>query len=541
MNPRQPRAPHMMVSGDTVVFCDDGPAPFGLDYRATGFSARKRELSGDVEFHDLRGRTVIPGLVDAHIHIVWWAFNLKRVDLAPARSEEGALEILKAGAKGLKPGEWLIGHGWTHNLWEKRTLPTRWSLDSLFPETPVALSSKCGHLQWVNTVAVARAGITGSTPDPHGGEIEKVNRNGVLEPTGILKETAGELLDTVIVPPSDSTRREAVVEATAYAHSLGITGMHTPEPIEYYEDLQVLHGDGRLGLRINFLIPVAFLDDLADLRIRHGVGDEMLRIAGVKLFSDGSLGGRTALMYDPYENEPTNYGICVTEAEEIAEKTLKANRLGLAMAIHAIGDKAIGNVLSAYERSALELGASGGAGTNPFVRNRIEHLQVVSPQDWDRIRKLKPVASMQPVHLCADMGPADSYWGARSRYAYAIKTAMDAGCPLAFGSDAPVEPVNPFYGLYAAVTRQDLERKPAQGWYPEERISVEDALAAYTTGPALASGQPTRVGDLSAGKLADFVVLNEDPLSVPPGDLKDMKPSATYLGGQMVYQDQTGE
>lgn len=205
------------------------------------------------------------------------------------------------------------------------------------------------------------------------------------------------------------------------------------------------------------------------------------------------------------------------------------------MAIHAIGDQAVGNVLAAYEASLDELGFSGATGVQPAVRNRIEHLQTFHPRDMERIRRVKPIASMQPVHLCADMGPADKYWGDRSRYAYACKTLSEAGCLLAFGSDAPVEPINPFLGLYAAVTRRNLEGSPSEGWHPDEKISLQESLEGYTVNCAEASGQLDRLGSLESGKYADFVVLPEDPFKVSAEDMRDMKPVATYSGGDCVF------
>jgi len=265
------------------------------------------------------------------------------------------------------------------------------------------------------------------------------------------------------------------------------------------------------------------------------LGDDRLRISAVKLFADGSLGGRTALMVDPYEGEPENRGICVTDRDEIRRVTLKANRAGLSMAIHAIGDQAVDNVLAAFEASLDELGCSGAAGMQPPIQNRIEHLQVFHPRDLERIRRVKPIASMQPIHLCADMGPADRFWGERARYAYACRTLAEAGCLLAFGSDAPVEPINPFLGLYAATTRRNLEGAPESGWYPGQRLSLQESLEGYTKNCAQASGQQDRLGSLEAGKLADFIVLAQDPFSLTPEELRDAKPLATFTGGQCVF------
>ncbi|MGI8907822.1 MAG: amidohydrolase [Candidatus Sumerlaeaceae bacterium] len=528
MNPAAPVSPHLLVQGNRVWHCSNDAAPLGLDFRDSAFAVTKRNMSRDVQFIDLGGRTVIPGLVDAHVHFLWWALNLKLADLSTARSEDQAVQMLKGHCSNAKPGEWIVGFGWSHNAWKAPGLPSSRSLDEAFAANPVYLSSKCGHLAWVNSAALAAAEVTASTGDPAGGEIERAE--GRI--TGILKETANALVHDRIAAPTDEQRMNALRQGQEIAHSLGITGMHTPEDLDTWGFMQRAHENKELTMRVNFWIPASALESLESLQIRHGLGDDRLRIGAVKLFSDGSLGGRTALMQAPYENEPENFGICVCEADEIERITLKANRAGLAMAIHAIGDKAVDNVLRAYESAQDQLRSEGGA---PPIQNRIEHLQVLSPEFVPRLQKVRPIASMQPVHLCADMGPADRFWGARGRYAYAFRTLQEAGCTLAFGSDAPVEPVNPFYGLYAATTRRSLENEPAGGWYPEEKISLQCALEAYTINTAVASGQAAQLGSLAPGKLADFVVVEQDPFEVSPAELRDIKPVATYSGGRLVW------
>lgn len=535
MNTATPEAPHMLLAGDRILFCSSGRAPLGLDFRESGFGALRERLRGDVECVDLGGRVVLPGLTDAHVHFVWWAVSQTRADLTASVSEADAVRCLQDAAGKRPAGEWIVGHGWSHNAWDPPVAPSRDSLDSVYPDNPVFLTSKCGHLQWVNSAALRLAGIDASTASPPGGEIEMRERAGRREPTGLLKESAGSLVETQIPPLSPDQMRRALAEGQRQAHRLGLTAIHTPESLADFDLFQRLHDEGSLTVRVNFLIPVAALEHLTELRVRHGLGDHWLRVAGVKMFADGSLGGRTALMYEAFEGEPENFGIPVASAAEIEDATLRANRAGLAMAIHAIGDKAVSNVLAAFERAQAETGGSGAAGSRPFVRNRIEHLQLFAERDLPRICSVQPVASMQPVHLCADMGPADRYWGSRARRAYACRTLMEAGCLLAFGSDAPVEPINPFYGIYAAVTRCSLDGLPEGGWHPEEALGVRDAIAAYTTGPALTAGVKEMVGDLTPGKLADFIVLDEDPFEVPAQGLRNLLPVATYCGGQCVH------
>lgn len=535
MAPHSPYAGHMMVAGDRILACSDEVSPLGIDHRLPGFDDTRRRHAADIEFIDLQGRAVIPGMTDSHGHIMMWALNLLRAELAPARSEEDAVRIVREFARHKRPGEWILGFGWAHNLWDNPVFPSRESLDAAFPDNPVFLNSKCGHVGWANSAALAAAGITADSPNPPGGEIVRTGEGTSRRPTGILLENACWLLEEIYGSPSDMDRLGAVREAQRRAHALGITGMHSPEDMVTWEFLQRMHQRDELTLRINYLLPAAYLDHFEKARIRHGVGNHQLRVGGVKLFTDGSLGGRTGFMYEPYEGEPENTGMCVTDRAEITRITLQANAAGLPMAIHAIGDRAVGDVLAAFEASAYELGDSVAAHTHPPVRNRIEHLQTYSPRDEESLRRTRPVASVQPVHLCADMGPADRYLGARARHTYAFRTLQGLGCLLAFGSDTPVEPINPMFGLFAAVTRQNLEGHPAQGWFPEERLTVTEALTAYTRNPAIASGEDAVLGTLEPGKLADFVVLPADPERVAPEELRDMAVESTWINGRCVH------
>lgn len=532
-SPACPVAPHMLVAGSKIWFCGDGGAPLGLDFRRAGFAESRRSLAKDVRFIDLGGKTIVPGLTDAHSHFLWWTINASRPDLSSSTSEAHAVELLVQKTKDVPPGQWIVGFGWSHNLWESQDLPGLASLDAAFPDNPIFLHSKCCHLGWVNSAALARAGMDANMPDPAGGEITRITgSDGRRRFTGILKENACGLVESVI-PQLNERQREAAFEiGQKSAHALGLTGVHAPEELESFALFQRMLGQDKLTMRINYLVPNAALDHLEALRIQPGDRSSRLRIAGVKAFVDGSLGGRTSWMYEDIEGEPGNLGIPVNEPKELESVALRTNRLGLPVAIHAIGDRAVGDLLRIFRNVREQLTRDG---ITQHIRNRIEHFQLFSDRDMDLIRSEKPVASVQPVHLCADMGPADKFWGKRSRYAYAFDTLAKAGCTLAFGSDAPVEPISPFYGMYAAITRSDLTGNPPQGWYPEEKLTAKDALAAYTTGPALAAGQADVVGTLSAGKLADFVVLDENPLEVAPQALRDFGASATFVEGACVH------
>ncbi len=534
-----PLAPHMLVAGEKIWFCSDGRAPLGLDFRESGFAHQRKLFEKEIEFIDLEGHTVLPSFADAHVHFLWWAFNATRPDLTPARSAEEAVEILMREASTVPHGEWILGHGWSHNSWPGAELPRKELLDAAFPHNPVYLTSKCGHLAWLNSLALKVAGIDAHTPDPPGGEICKEGPPDAPILTGILKEDAVLLVEEAVPPPSATAKRNAFIRGQLKAHALGITALHTPEDMETWEFYGGVRGAGLLRMRIAFLIPAADLETALKMRLRWGSGDDLLFLAGVKIFADGSLGARTALLYEHYENEPENFGAAVRSGVEIADVTIRANRAGLPVAAHAIGDRAVAEVLRAFEQAAQETGCAGAANTRPLVRNRIEHLQLIAPQDLELLRSVRPVASVQPVHLCADWRPAETHWGRRSRYAYAFRTLGQAGCALAFGTDAPVEPIHPWYGVYAAVTRQDLEGQPKQGWYPEERLSLEQALAAYTVGSAQAAGKHHVVGTLQPGKYADFIVLREDPWHVAPHELRNLSVAQTYFAGECVFKQRS--
>lgn len=534
-----PLAPHMLVAGEKIWFCSDHRAPLGLDFRESGFAHQRKLYEQEIEFIDLEGRTVLPSFGDAHVHFLWWALNNSRPNLSEARSAEEAVAQLVAEAGNTPRGEWIVGHGWSHNSWPGASLPRKELLDAAFPHNPVYLTSKCGHLAWLNSLALKLVGIDAHTPDPPGGEICREGPPHAPRLTGILKEDAVLLVEAAVPPPSKHAKRNAFLRGQLRAHALGITSIHTPEDLDTWEFYGQMRSAGLLRLRVAFLLPLASLDDALAMRLRWGSGDDLLFVAGIKLFADGSLGARTALMWEPYENEPENYGTEVRTADEILEATIKANRAGLPVAVHAIGDRAVGVVLQALEAAASETGAMGAADTRPLVRNRIEHLQLIAPRDLELLRAVRPVASVQPVHLCADWKPAETHWGKRARFAYAFRTLAQHGCTLAFGTDAPVEPIHPWYGIYAAVTRCDLEGKPPHGWYPEECLSLEQAVAAYTIGSAQAAGKQHAVGTLQPGRYADFIVLDEDPWHVPPHDLRNLSVAQTYFAGECVYKQRS--
>ena len=476
---------------------------------------------------DLGGRTVVPGFTDAHVHFMSYGISLKQVDLAEVPTLEEALERVAAGAADTPAGGWVHGRGWDHSLWEGGAFPSRIDLDRFAPEKPVYLRRKCGHVGWANSRALELAGITADTPDPFGGAIDRDPGTG--EPTGILKELAMDLVADLFEEPTLEEAMAAIKTATTNAHRLGITGVHTMEGAAALRALEQLEADGDLALRVLIQIPEENLDAAIQTGLRSGFGNARLRIGGVKMFADGALGARTAHMLEPFEGEPDNHGIPVATAEHLREQVGKASRAGLAAFVHAIGDRANREVLDAVE-------ASRKAGEGLQLRHRIEHTQLLHPDDIPRLTKLGVIASMQPIHATQDMLLADSLWGTRSAGAYAFRSLLDSGAMLAFGSDSPVEDLNVMKGIHAAVTRRRADGSPGpEGWYPEQRLTVDETVYAFTAGAAYASGEEAIKGTLSPGKLADLVVLSQNIFAIDPMAILDTKVMATMFDGRFVY------
>jgi len=515
MDEARPRAQAVAIAGNRIA--------------AVGTEEEVRALlAPEGEAVDLKGRTVVPGLTDCHVHFVEYALRLSRIDLAGAESKAEALRRVAERAKRAKPGEWLLGGGWDRNLWEGARFPTRWDLDAVAPANPVALDSKDVHVLWVNSLALKLAGISADTPDPPGGEIE---RDEAGEPTGILKERAKELVAAVIEPPSLEAIEAALKVGIESAQRAGLVGIHDYEDERAFAAFQELLRRGELGLRVLMHIPVENLDAAIRLGLRTGFGNGMLRLGGVKVFADGTLGSRTAAMLEPYEDEPENRGIVVTPKEELRELVRRASRAGIAVAVHAIGDRANRDVLDVFEELRQ-------AGEGLGLRHRIEHVQLLHPKDVPRLARLGVIASMQPIHCTSDMEMARRHWGEkRTRWAYAWRSLLDAGTKLAFGSDCPVETLDPLAGIHAAVTRRRADGSPGPGgWHPQERIGVEEAVRAYTLGAAYASGEERIRGSISPGKLADLTVLSQDIFAIAPMAILETEVVATVLDGRFVYR-----
>ena len=514
MDAATPRARAIAIAGNRVL--------------AVGSDAEIRALlAPGGRAVDLLGRTVVPGFTDAHLHFMSYGLSLKQIDLAQVPTLEEALARVAARAATTPAGQWLLGRGWDHSLWEGGAFPTRGDLDRVAPEHPVFLRRKCGHAGWANSRALELAGVTAGTPDPPGGAIDRHPATG--QPTGILRERAMGLMFRLFEEPLMDEAVEAIKAGMTNAHELGLVGIHTMEGAAAFRGFQQLRAAGELKLRVLMQIPEDNLDAAIQAGLQTGFGDERLRIGGVKMFADGALGAHTAYMIAPFDDEPDNYGIPVVTAEHLREVVSKASRAGIAAFVHAIGDRANREVLDAME-------ASREAGHGLHLRHRIEHSQILHPDDIPRLARLGVIASMQPIHATQDMLLANALWGARCAGAYAWRSLLDTGAVLAFGSDSPVEDLSVVKGIHAAVTRRRADGSPGpEGWYPEQCLTVAEAVYAYTAGAAYASGEEAIKGTLSPGKLADLVVLSQDIFTVDPMAILETEVLATMFDGEFVY------
>ena len=518
-DPRQPVVSALAIAGGRVV--------------AYGSDADMLLLAdANTIRHNLGGQTVIPGLTDAHVHWQLTAESLQQVNLFEVPDKQTALERVAARVAQTPPGEWIRGWGWTQDVWPDRTFPTAADLDAVAPNNPVYLQAKSVHAGWANSAALRAAGISASTSDPFGGEIA---RDASGEPTGILLEAPAMLLVRERIPtPTPEVLAGWMAQAQERALARGLTGFHDFDDPSCLRALQVLRERGGLALRVLKNINKDFLAAALESGIRWGFGDEWIRFGALKLFADGALGPRTAHMVDAYEGEPDNFGIVVTEKEEMAEMVSRASAAGLPATGHAIGDRAGHAVRDVYEAVRAEEAARGEP--TRTRRHRIEHVQIIHPDDAHRLAQLDIIASMQPIHATSDMDMSNSYWGERSRWAYNPRLQLDQGVTVAFGSDSPVDTFDPFVGLHAVVTRRRADGSPGvDGWYPDARVTVEEALRAYTIGPAYAAGLEDRLGQLAPGYLADLVVIDRNPLAISGDALADIQVQATMVGGQWRY------
>ncbi|NOK58287.1 MAG: amidohydrolase [Chloroflexi bacterium AL-W] len=545
MNPDQPRAQAIAVRDGRVLAVGSE----GKVHAATG---------GRAEGINLRGRVVIPALTDAHVHLVWHALGRREVRLEDVDSFDAALQRIKNGAERMPKDGWILGGGWDHTRWGGRW-PTAADLDELFPDQPVLLVRKDGHSAWVNSRALAIAGVDNSVEDPPGGSIRREQG----QPTGLLFENAIDLVRRYVPDADEEYRLDAIRDAIAEAHSYGMVGMHIPPGLRPDDasmtlaDVQKLRARDQLTLRCLVHLGLDRLEEATLLGLRSGLGDRWVRIGGVKMFADGSLGSETAEMLAPYEGSQ-HRGTATMMTDDLNDAVQKCISNGLAVTIHAIGDGANRRVLNAIEAAitharvhntdAVEVNSAEPATTDAalidadtparlMLPNRIEHAQIVHPRDMARFAQLGIIASVQPVHATSDMDMAEQLWGKRCEMAYAWHSLKNAGATLAFGSDAPVESLNPWWGIHAAVTRQRRDGTPDDGWRPEQCLSVDEAIRGFTIGAAMAAGSASEQGTLQPQALADMAVLSADPFKVEPSELHAIRSEMTILEGEIVWED----
>jgi predicted amidohydrolase YtcJ len=505
----------------------------GTDEQITPYIGRRTRVL------DMAGRGVVPGFIDGHAHFFNGGFQLLAVDLRKARSEEEFVRRIAAHAARLAPGRWVLGGGWDEEAWAVPRLPHRGMIDAVTAQHPVLVTRYDEHTALANSLALKLAGITEATPDPAGGVI--VRDPGTGEPTGVVKDAAITLIANSIPRFGEAEMEEALRAALAEARRCGVTSVQNitidsdlPN-CSFTEEIKLLRRaetEGWLTCRLYEIIPLAKWKDLVEAGLSRGMGSEFLRLGAVKAFADGSLGSRTAWMFEPFDDDPGNSGLpmeLMSPPSRMKDLARRADEAGLQLAIHAIGDRAIAELLEIYQDL--------GGGKPETRRYRIEHAQHVRPQDFARFERLGVIASMQPYHAIDDGRWAEKRIGSRrARSSYAWRSMLDAGAHLAFGSDWPVAPLNPLLGVYAAVTRATLDGKHPGGWIPSERLTVVEALRAYTSGSAYAAFEEKEKGRIAPGLLADLVILSDDLFQIPSARIRDIRVEMTIVGGNLVYE-----
>lgn len=533
LDPERPRARAVGIRAGRIVAVGENSE---VRLAMTGTGAREV---------DLAGQTAVPGLIDSHLHLLEFGLSLDRLHLFDTRSVGDLAHRVAAAAASRATGAWIMGRGWDQDRFAERRYPICADLDRVAPDHPVFLSRACGHVTVANSLALRLAGIGAGTADPRGGQID---RDGRGEPTGVLRENASRLIRDVVPAPTYAELRAALRRAIRAAQAAGLCGAHSDDvrtsgslaaTLRMYRELL---GDGQedrvpadaargdLPFRVQAHVDGTYRDQLWASGLRTGEGDRWLRIGATKLFADGSLGGRTAALRQPYADDPGNSGMYIWSKDEFDALVDESHRQGMQVAVHAIGDGgaylAISAMVAAMRRTP-----------RPDPRHRVIHCQVMGP---DLIRMMAEhglVAEIQPKFVTTDMAWADARVGPeRARYSYAWKTLLEAGVHCAGGSDCPIEPIEPVLGLYAAVARQDLDGQPAGGWHPGERLNFAQALSLFTLGAARCGFEEATRGSLQTGKYGDVTVFHTDPTALEPGALKDLRVTLTVVGGHVVHE-----
>jgi predicted amidohydrolase YtcJ len=518
VDPSRPKAEAVAVLGDRIV--------------AVGSNAEVESWRGPrTHVIEAGGKLLLPGFNDAHVHFVSGGLQLDSIQLNDATSKEEFARRIAERARNTRKGEWITGGDWDETKWNPPVYPTKELIDPLTPDTPVFVSRYDGHMVLANSVALRLAGITAKTPDPPGGVIV---RDAQGNPTGALKDAAMDMAAKVIPSLSNDQRLSAVHRAMQHALSLGVTSVQNMDPD--YADIAVyseLLERGELKVRIYAAPLITDVDDQVKIGIRHAFGGSFLRIGAVKAFADGSLGSRTAYFYEPYLDQPDTRGLLSDEMHPISlmrDRMMRADAAGLQICTHAIGDEGISTILDIYS----EIEKAHGPADRRF---RIEHAQHMAAKDFDRFAQLGVIASVQPYHAIDDGRFAEARIGHdRASRTYAFRTFLNHGVRLAFGTDWDVAPLNPMLGIYAAVTRATLDGKNPNGWFPEQKLTVTEAVEAYTMGSAYAEFQENQKGSITSGKLADMVLLDRDIFAIPPEQIRDTKVVTTIVGGKVMWE-----
>jgi hypothetical protein len=493
---------------------------------AVGSNKEILRLRGEkTQIVNFGGNFVMPGFNDAHTHLASGGFEKLDTNLIGTASLAEMKSRIAARSSLAGPGEWVVGRGWDHTLWTDQKLPTRQDLDAVTGGHPAIFTRVDGHIAVANSAALRAVGITAQTPDPAGGKIDR-EENG--EPTGILRETAKDNVLTKLPLPTPEQRRRAIELALQDAAQWGVTSAQDNSEWADFWVYEQLEKEGKLTLRISEWLPFDLpLDELERKRAYHLADDSMLRVTMLKGFMDGSLGSRTAAMLEPFTDDHRNSGLARYEQDALSQKAAERAAKGFQIGFHAIGDRGARMALEAFTAAEQKTGKKD-------QRLRIEHAQVIAPEDFKKFHDLGVIASMQPNHLLTDMNWAQAHLGAeRAKHSYAWKEFLDDGVTLAFGTDYPVEPITPFRGVYAAVTRKN--EAGSKEYFPEQKINIHQAIIAYTVGSAFAEFMENKKGTLAPGMLADFIVLDRDITKVKPEEILKTKVLGTFVGGKMVY------
>ncbi len=514
MDSLRPRAEAFAVIGNKII--------------AIGTSKEIRKLaSPQTKIVDAKGKLVVPGFNDSHVHFLEGGFQLSNVDLRDAKSPEEFVRRIREFASKIPKGRWILGGKWDHENWTPNNLPTKELIDSVTPDNPVFIDRLDGHMSLANSLALKLAGVSRETKDVEGGIIVRDVRG---EPTGIFKDAAQNYVYRVIPEASFEQKLEAAEAATKYAASLGVTSvqdMSAGNDVGVYQELMRL---GKLHTRIYAVSTLSDWQRWQRAGVRFAFGDAMLRVGGLKGFADGSLGSTTAWFFEPYLDAPNTSGLASDEIPNMYERVSAADKAGLQILIHAIGERANDEILDIFERVTRENGERDR-------RFRIEHAQHLRREDIPRFGKLNVIASMQPIHAIDD-----GRWAwkrideKRIKGTYAFRSLLDSGASLAFGTDWSVAPLNPMYGVYAAVTRRTTDRKNPKGWVPEQKISVEETVRAYTVGSAYAEFQENLKGKIAVGMLADFVLLSDDIFTIDPVQIEKTQVLTTVIDGKVIFE-----